>query len=67
MKIRELIRHLLEVENIDAQAMAINVHDPRDETQEDVGREITSVADIDGDSVALYFIGDKPKPPSDED
>lgn len=69
MKVRELIRHLLEVENIDGEIRAINVNDPQDEFMgagESPGAPLTSVVDVGDGLVAVYYIGPKPRVVDDE-
>lgn len=68
MKVRELIRNLLEVENLDTPVRAINVNDNKDEfdTPGDPGFPLTSIVDLGDSNIALYFVGDKPSIPSDD-
>jgi hypothetical protein len=67
MKVRELIRHLLEAD-LDSDVSAINVNDPTDEftSTSDIASDVTSVVDLDG-MVAVYYIGDRPRPVDDDE
>lgn len=70
MKARELIRHLLEIDNLDSEVRAINVNDPQDEfiSPADIGGPFTSVVVLDDTTAAVYYIGTKPaRRANDED
>ena len=65
MKVRALITLLLN-NDLDAEAICLNINDPHDEfaAVTDKTTAVTAVVELD-EGVALYYIGDKPK--SDED
>lgn len=57
MNIRQLIKHLLDVDNLDMPVAALSIHDPADEFDDlDSLPAVTSCAEM-NDCLVLYFRG----------